>query len=103
MVRVVGNLHTKLLGLLLETCLSSPVFSTSFCLILVGEREVKAHGMEGVGRAPGMGHTGSVKPLVHQLYVCKVVTVILQLNCLSTFIAHSEMLTWKTAWKDSLY
>lgn len=89
MVPVVGNLYTKLLGLLPGTWLSSCVFSISLCVILVGKREGKAHGMEGAGRAPGMGHIGSDNPLMHQLHVCKVVTVILLqlLNCLSTFIA----------------
>lgn len=105
MVPVVGNLYTKLLGLLLGTWLSSPIFSVSFCVILVSEREGEAHGREGTGRAPGMGHVGSGNPLVHQLHVCKVVTVILLqfLNCLSTLIAPSEVLTWKAVWKDSFY
>lgn len=88
MVPGVGNLYTKLLGLLLGTWLSSPVFNISFCVMLVGEWEGKAHGTEGAGRAPGMRHISSGNPLMHQLHVCKAVAVILQfLNCLSTFVA----------------
>ena len=105
MVPVVGNLYTKLLGLLLETWLSSSVFSINFCVVLVGKQEGEAHSVEGAGRAPGMGHIASGNPLVHQLHVCKVVTVILLqfLNCPSTFIAPSEILTWKAVWRDGFY
>lgn len=57
-----GNVYTNLLGLLLGIWVSSSVFHVSFCVILVGEQEGEAHGMEGAGRAPGRGYIGSTNP-----------------------------------------
>lgn len=43
-----------LLGLLLGTWLSVPVFSIKFHVILVSKEEGEAYGMEGAGRAPSI-------------------------------------------------
>lgn len=70
-------LYIKLLGLLLGTWLSFPVFSIKFYVIWVSKEEGEAHGMKGAGRAPGMGCMVWGNPLVLQLHVWKV-PVILQ-------------------------
>lgn len=44
---VLGILYIKLLGLLLGTWLSFPVFRFKFHVILVSKEEGEAHGMEG--------------------------------------------------------
>jgi len=65
-VPVVGNLYRKLLGLLLRTWLSS-CFQHLVSLILAGKQEGEAHSTDRAGRAPGVGHIGSGRPLMQQL------------------------------------
>lgn len=90
-----------LLGLLLGTWLSFPVFSIKFHVILVSKEEGEAYGKR-QGELLAWGVWTGQSPCVSAAHLQSACHSSV-LNCLSTFIAPSEILTQKAVWKDSFY